>query len=177
MLFDTVQTLIDEDRYRDAISLLRSILDNNPDNMDVYLALIYCYGILQAEFALDEEESKRILNESSELFNKAYSLFKDNADFLHYAGFMIDLGEWWYGQELDFGQKMFYEAYLKCPDNILYQSALYQNADDNDGLERYHERLVNYIEEKGSSFITDHGPLGVYYYRCCIEPYEKPHLK
>ena len=170
--FSNIRELIKEDRYYKAIESLKVMMVDYPDSVDVLLALIYCYGIIQAEFGMDEKESETILKESSNLFERAYNQFKSDPVFLYYAGFMICLGEWWYGVEDGFGEKMMDQAYQMEPGNIVYQWApLGKLTGESRSYKKkrdYYSRLLDYVDKNGISFITDHGPMGDYYADCFV---------
>ena len=90
---------------------------------------------------------------------------------------MINSNERLFGQDPGLGKEMMLKAHTMMPNDIIYQSVLYHDGDHEVSLEKYRDDLLQHFNRNGATILTDHGPMGVYYYRCCVEPYMHPYKK
>lgn len=115
--------------YEDAIVFLKNSIDEGVGEAEIYVRLIY----LTHHFLLEEDYPKYKEKFYEDLlrviFNVSRIRFKDNAEYLFFIGYILNIAEWLFGIE-DEEDKTTYErmafrmsrkAYELEPDNCLYE--------------------------------------------------------
>ena len=158
--YSILQSFLDKDEWVAAIDYLTQVSEKHPEDVDVAINLVYCFGIFLSEKA-EMDAISVYQNRSIAFFEQAYERFRDNPDFLFYAGFMVCIGEWNYGIEDHFGDKMMAMALSMRPDDVVF--SLGSDMEDRKQLKRH---VFSYLDENGYESVLKHGPMGEYFLDC-----------
>jgi hypothetical protein len=120
--------------WRPAVEFVKNLTEKYQDNVDIYVRAIYLIHNILVEEDYSNNEHDEMANLLKKIFDKSYSLFSENAEYLFFIGKILHIAEWYFGLEdnklaIDMQKKamdkdvcnLLYEwAYrLSCPDDII----------------------------------------------------------
>ena len=107
-----------------AIELVKNLVKKYPHNVEVYIRAIYLIHniLVEEDYSCDEFDEMAIL--LKEYFDKSYSLFSENAEYLFFIGKILHIAEWYFGlEDTILATEMQKKAMEKEPYNLLYKWA------------------------------------------------------
>lgn len=162
--YSQLKQYIQDDRWISALEYLYDLENKSPMDIATTLNIVYCNGILLVEKGLPKSVQDEYRDKSINHFRRALSRFPDNPEFLFYAGWMACIGEWNYGVEQSFLEKMIDKAYEISPTTFLYSWALCQRGPDQKCVEFKKQLYENKV--LSDSILKQYGPFGEYFLDC-----------
>lgn len=162
--YSKLKQFIQNDRWISALDYLYGLEDEFPMDIATTLNIVYCNGILLVEKDIPERVYNEYRDKSINHFRRALLRFSDNPEFLFYAGWMACIGEWNFGVEQSFLEKMIDRAYEISPTTFVYSWALCQRGPDQKSVE-YKSKLYD-NKVLCNSILEQYGPFGEYFLDC-----------
>jgi len=148
--------------WKSAIELSKRLVEKYPNNVEVYVRVIYLIHNILVEENYTNDEHDEMAELLKEYFDKSYILFSENAEYLFFIGKILHIAEWYFGLEDDkLALEMQKKAMDKEPDNILYEWA-YRLSCSGDIINGYlANQLIEHDKEK-VSWLRSKGFSGCY---------------
>lgn len=128
------------------IELVKSLIEKYPNNVEVYIRTIYIIHNILVEEDYPNDRHDEIADLLKTYFDKSYSLFSEDAEYLFFIGKILHVAEWYFGLEDNtLAMEMQKKAMEKEPGNILYEWA-YRLSCSGDIVANY---LANQLIEHG----------------------------
>lgn len=123
--------------WKSAIQLADRLMKNNPNEVDIYIRIIFILLDLLVDGYCSQKEHDQVAIKLKEYFDKSYSQFSDNAEYLFFMGHFIPIAEWYFGMKnVSEAYDLRKKAMEKEPNNILYEWS-YRFSDPDDRLAGY----------------------------------------
>jgi len=123
--------------WKSAIELMQRNLDQNPDDVEAYVTIIYLLHNFLVEEDYLESEHDHWAGLLKQYFVESQKNFSDNAEYLFFIGKILYIAEWYFGVDDDFKPveekkafKMQKKAFEKEPKNTLFEWAYRFSLDD-----------------------------------------------
>jgi len=104
-----------------AIEFMQKIVRDYPEDMDVYLSVIYLLMNLIVEEDYDSKKHDYYAALLKEYFDISYDKFSENSEYLFYVGRIACMSEWYFDIEIDDASSMISKAATVDPSNLVYQ--------------------------------------------------------
>jgi tetratricopeptide (TPR) repeat protein len=132
-----------------AIELIKSLVEKYPNDVEVYIRTIYLIHNILVEEDYPNGKHDEMADLLKKYFDKSYSLFSENAEYLFFIGKILHIAEWYFGLDNDeLAMEMQKKAMDKEPGNLLYEWA-YRLSCSGDIVEGYlANQLIEYEKEK-----------------------------
>lgn len=166
-----LETLEHAKKWDDAIAFLDETIDNNPNNMDAYIAMNY----LLANLITEEDYDRSKLNGRSKsddyvalshyYFDESYERFFDNPEYLFFISITTTIADWYMDIGIERIRAMSKKASVLEPDNLLYLWGRYSsldatNAENLIAMDYYAQKA---FEDPASiEFLKSKGAVGEY---------------
>ncbi|MCB9082403.1 MAG: hypothetical protein H6555_11910 [Lewinellaceae bacterium] len=132
--------------WESAIELMQKTISDNPNDVEVYVRVIYLLHNILVEEDYPESDHDHIAGLLKQYFNESYKRFSDNAEYLFFIGKILYIAEWYFGIDDDFNPveekqafQMQKKAFEKEPGNVLFEWAYRFSLDD---------KLAGYLAEQ-----------------------------
>jgi hypothetical protein len=142
--------------WKPAIEMACDFVKKYPDNMEIYIRVIYLIHNILVEEIYPDSEHDKMANLLKEFFDKSYSLFSENAEYLFFTGIILHIAEWYFGfEDTIFAVDMQKKAMDKERGNILYEWSYRLSAGDivcgylASQLIKYDNETVIWLKSKG----------------------------
>ncbi len=107
-----------------AIELVKNLVEQYPHDVEVYIRTIYLIHNILLEEDYPNNEHNEMANLLKKYFDKSYSLFSEDAEYLFFIGKILHIAEWYFGlEDTVLATEMQRKAMEKEPDNLLYEWA------------------------------------------------------
>ncbi len=123
--------------WNQAILLAQKIIENNPDDTEAYVRVIYALHNILVEEDYPASEHDHIAEMLKQFFDESCQKFSENPEFLFFIGKILYISEWYFGLDDDpkaledrLAFKMQKKAFAKEPENILYEWAYVFSKDE-----------------------------------------------
>lgn len=162
-----LEELEHDKQWDDAITFLGEVIDNNPNDMDAYIAINYLFMNLITE----EDYDRSKLNGRSKsddyialahyYFDESYEKFSENPEYLFFTGITMSIADWYMDIGDSYINAMREKASQLEPDNILYLWGKHMclsasNHENIELIESYKKKvladplIVNFLKSKGA---------------------------
>ena len=125
---EQLDNLQDSKQWKSAIDLIVKTINNNSEDVEGYIRIIYLLHNILLEEDYLEEEHDPMANLLRKYFEESYQKFSENPEYLFFVGKILYIAEWYFGIDDDFKPleeklafKMQKKAFEKDSDNQLYQ--------------------------------------------------------
>lgn len=109
-----------------AIKFMQGVIQQNPNDMEAYTALIYLIANLLTEEDYDDSKLGYYMQIGAHYFNESYKRFSENPEYLFYAGRAIAIVTWLYDDlSPHVASEMMHKALTLDPQNLIYQWCYY----------------------------------------------------
>jgi hypothetical protein len=163
--------------WKPTVELVKNLVKQYPYDVAVYIRAIYLMHNILLEEDYPHAEHDEMVDLLKLYFNKSYSLFLGNAEYLFFIGKILHIAEWYFGLDNDkLAVEMQKKAMDKEPDNLLYEWA-YRLSCSGDVIESYlahqlieHEKeKVDWLKSKGfpGSYVLEHLQMSNQKYLAC----------
>lgn len=114
--------ILDQKKEWDAaIEFMEHVIEQNPDDMDVYIALNYFFMNLITEEDYSNSKFHDYTNLARHYFDESYERFSENAEYLFFSAATMAIADWYMDIGMDRVHEMFKRALSLEPNNLLYQ--------------------------------------------------------
>ena len=141
--------------WKPAVELVKSLIDKYPNDVEVYIRTIYLIHNILVEEKYSNDEHDEMADLLKKYFEKSYSLFSENAEYLFFVGKILYIAEWYFGLDDDLKPttdrlacKMQKKAMDKEPENILYEWAYRLSISDDIVGDYLANQLIEHEKEK-----------------------------
>jgi len=126
-IFLEIESLFGRHEQRDwksSVELIKYLIKEYPNDVDVYIRVIYILHNILLEENYPKEEHDNIANLLFKCFEKSYILFSENAEYLFFIGKILHIAEWYFGlNDNKLALEMQKKAMDKEKGNLLYEWA------------------------------------------------------
>lgn len=108
--------------WKPAVAFAQKVIDNNPEDIEAYIRVIYLLHNILVEEDYPETEHDHMANLLKQYFNKSYKKFSENAEYLFFIGKILHIAEWYFGlADNKLAVELQKKATEKEPGNLLYE--------------------------------------------------------
>ncbi|SEW51567.1 hypothetical protein [Chitinophaga arvensicola] len=148
--------------WKSATVFMQQVIDDNPDQAEVYISIIYLLHNILVEEDYPESDHDYFAKVLGYYFEKSYKKFSDNAEYLFFAGKILHIAEWYFGVDDDLKPiekrlafQMQKSAFEKEKSNVLFEWAYRFSLGDGiaeylaDQILLYDKAAVEWLKSKG----------------------------
>ncbi|MFN5592592.1 MAG: hypothetical protein ACK482_03930 [Aphanizomenon sp.] len=179
---EQLDNLQDSKQWKSAIDLIVKTINNNSEDVEGYIRIIYLLHNILLEEDYLEEEHDPMANLLRKYFEESYQKFSENPEYLFFVGKILYIAEWYFGIDDDFKPleeklafKMQKKAFEKDSDSQLYQWAYLFSLNEIDKAFLLSNEILN-GENKYLNWLKTKGLPGRYIIQSlefCYENYQK----
>ena len=152
--------------WKPAIEFVMNLVKKYPNDAEVYIRTIYILHNILVEEYYPTIEHDKMADLLKYYFDKSYSLFSEQHEYLFFIGKILHIAEWYFGFEDEtFAIEMQKKAMDKEPGNLLYEWAyrLSYSSGNEEGylanqLIEHESAKIDWLKSKGfpGMYILEH---------------------
>lgn len=148
--------------WKSAISLMQKVIGDNPNQVELYIRIIYLLHNILVEENYSESDDAYFAELLRYYFEESYQQFSDNAAYLFFVGKILYVAEWYFGIDDDLKPieerqafQMQKKAFEKERNNVLFEWAYRFSLGDElagylaDQILLYDKATVEWLKLKG----------------------------
>ena len=148
-----------------AIEFMQKIVKDYPEDVDVYLSVIYLLMNLLVEEDYDIKKHDYYAILLKEYYDISYDKFAENSEYLYYVGRIACMSEWYFDIELDDACSMLLKAATIDPSNLVYKWTHFSKLSRVDPLQKEVIQYAKLVLQENSPIrreLLAKGSLGEY---------------
>lgn len=124
-----LRTFETQKSWNQAINFMEQVVKDNPDDVDVYIYIIFLLMNILVEEMFDISKHDYYAFLLKEYFDLSYGKFSDNARYLFCVGITVAMAEWYVDFDVKDYKDMLHKALQLEPNNLMYKSGYYLGLD------------------------------------------------
>jgi tetratricopeptide (TPR) repeat protein len=120
-----LRALEQKKQWDEAIEFMKGVVQENPDNLDVYLGICYLLMNLLVEEDYDVAQHDWYAYLTKKYYDESYKRFSHDPKYLFYIANIAVMSGWYFGIDTPDYEKMMLDAIRLDPTNMLYMSNYY----------------------------------------------------
>lgn len=135
--------------WKPAIELAKNLVEKYPNNVEVYIRVIYLIHNILVEENYPNDELGEMTRLLQRYFDKSYEIFSENAEYLFFIGGILHIAEWYFGlEDTNLAIAMQKKAMKKEPNNLLYEWAYRRSCSEGEIVGYLANQLIEHEKEK-----------------------------
>lgn len=113
------EKLESQKKWKESIAFLQSIIQEDPNNKEAYLYILYSF--MNIAFIITHDELRMYSELAKKYFRQSYQKFSKNAEYLFFASFAVQVAGAFFDADRDQMEYMINKAIELDPTNLVYQ--------------------------------------------------------